>query len=138
MDIELSDPQRVLLKRSRNGILATVGRDGSPHVGPVWFFWDGREIRISTPGTTQKLRDIELNPRVALCVDDQVAGEYLTLYGAADIVTGEQVTELTRPLLLAYLPPEEATVRWNRINADGSRAVIVIRPDRLRGRVRAR
>ena len=138
MPIELSAQQEALLRRSRNGILTTVGTDGSPHAAPVWYLWDGGEIRISTPGTTQKIRDIERNPRVALCVDDQVAGEYLTLYGQASIVTGERVSELTWPLLLSYLPSDEATVRWKRINADGSRVVIVLRPDRLRGRERAR
>ncbi len=138
MSIELSAQQEALLRRSRNGILATVGSDGSPHAAPVWYLWDNGEIRISTPGTTQKIRDIERNPRVALCVDDQVAGEYLTLYGQAGIVTGERVTDLTWPLLLYDLPPDEATARWNRINADGSRVVIVLRPDRLGGRERAR
>jgi PPOX class probable F420-dependent enzyme len=138
LPIELSAQQETLLRRSRNGVLATVGPDGSPHAAPVWYLWDGDEILISTPGTTQKIRDIERNPRVALCVDDQVAAEYLTLYGQASIVTGERVTELTWPLLLSYLPPDEARVRWDRINADGSRVVILLRPDRLRGRERAR
>jgi PPOX class probable F420-dependent enzyme len=138
LSIELSAQQEALLRRSRNGVLATVGPDGSPHAAPVWYLWDGDEILISTPGTTQKIRDIERNPRVALCVDDQVAAEYLTLYGQASIVTGERVTELTWPLLLSYLPSDEAKVRWDRINADGSRVVILLRPDRLRGRERAR
>lgn len=43
-------------------------------------------------------------------------------------MAGERVTELTWPLLLAYMHPAEASVRWERINADGSRVVIVLRP----------
>lgn len=138
MGIELSEQQHALLERSRDGILVTVGPDGSPHAGPVWFLWDGAEIRISTPRTTQKVRDIESDPRVAFCVDDQVAGEYLTLYGQASIVTGDPVTELTRPLLLRYHHPEEASARWARINADGSRVVILLRPARVTGRHQVR
>jgi hypothetical protein len=42
------------------------------------------------------------------------------------------------PLLLAYLPPDEATARWDRINADGSRVVIVVRPARVAGRQQVR
>ena len=60
-----------------------------------------RAEEASCRRTTQKVRDIERDPRVAFCVDDQVAGEYLTLYGEAVIVAGERVTELTWPLLLA-------------------------------------
>src|SRR5207244_6708346 len=89
VEIELSDQQHALLARSRNGVLATTGPAGSPHAAPVWYLWDGTEIRISTPRTTQKVRDIERDPRVAFVVDDQVAGEYLTLYGEAVIVADE-------------------------------------------------
>ena len=49
-------------------------------------------------------------------------------------MAGEQVTELTWPLLLAYMHPTEATARWERINADGSRVVIVLRPVSVTGR----
>ena len=74
MDIELSDQQHALLARGRNGVLATTGPAGSPHAAPVWYLWNGAEIHISTPRDTQKIRDIERDPRVAFCVDDQVAG----------------------------------------------------------------
>jgi hypothetical protein len=42
------------------------------------------------------------------------------------------------PLLLAYLHPDEAAARWARINADGSRVVIVITPTRVAGRQHVR
>jgi hypothetical protein len=90
-------------------------------------------LRLLPPyrGVTE---NIERDPRVAFCVDDQVVGEYPTLYGEAVIVAGERVTELTWPLLLAYMHPAEATARWERINADGSRVVIVLRPVSVTGR----
>ena len=117
-----------------NGVMPPLSIVPMLTTAPVWYPWDGAEIRISTTRTTQKVRDIERDPRVAFCVDDQVAGEYLTLYGEAVIVAGERVTELTWPLLLAYMHPAEATARWERINADGSRVVIVLRPVSVTGR----
>jgi len=56
--VELSEQHHALLARSRNGVLATTGPAGSPHAAPVWYLWDGAEIRISTTRTTQKVRDI--------------------------------------------------------------------------------
>jgi PPOX class probable F420-dependent enzyme len=138
MSIVLSPDQLGLLRRMRNGTLATIGATGGPHLGPVWYFWDGATIRISTPGWTRKVADIRADPRVALCVDDQVAGDYLTLYGSAVIVDDARVTELTKPLLLAYLHPDEAAARWARINADDSRVVLLITPDRIAGRQQVR
>jgi hypothetical protein len=49
-------------------------------------------------------------------------------------VAGERVTELTWPLLLAYMHPPEASARGERINADGSCVVIVLRPVSVTGR----
>jgi PPOX class probable F420-dependent enzyme len=138
MSIDLSPDQLGLLNRMRNGTLATIGAAGGPHLGPVWYFWDGAAIRISTPAWTRKVADITADARVALCIDDQVAGDYLTMYGSAAIVDDERVTELTKPLLLAYLHPDEAAARWARINADGSRVVILITPDRIVGRQQVR
>lgn len=60
------------------------------------------------------------------------------MYGPAEEVVGERVTELTRPLLLAYLHPDDAIARWNRINAGDTRAVIIMRPGRLAGRQNVR
>ena len=138
MSVQFSDAQVALLRRMRNGTLGTIGARGWPHLGPVWYFFDGETIRVSTPDWTRKVADLRADDRVAFCVDDQVSGEYLTIYGHAAIVTGERVTELTEPLLLAYLQPDEAAARWARINADGSRVVIVITPTRLAGRENVR
>jgi PPOX class probable F420-dependent enzyme len=134
MSTDLSAGHRALLQRMRNAVLVTVGLNGAPHVAPVWYLWDGERIRISTPATTRKVADIRADQRVAVCVDDQVSGEYVTIYGSAVVVDGEAVTELTKPLLLRYLPPDEAAARWARINADNSRVVIMVTPARTVGR----
>jgi len=62
------------LKRELVIWLATVGRDGHPHVVPVWFWWDGKSLLIyAVPG--QKVRDIQANPNVALHLNSDPAGE---------------------------------------------------------------
>ena len=130
----LSSSQISLLGRMRNAILATTGPHGSPHLAPVWYLWDGEAVRISTLRTTQKVADILRDPRVALCVDDQVAGEYLTIYGVATVVDSQEVAELTWPLLSRYHHPDEASARWGRIDADHSRVLLFITPVSITGR----
>jgi PPOX class probable F420-dependent enzyme len=62
------------LKRELVIWLATVGRDGHPHVVPVWFWWDGKSFLIyAVPG--QKVRDIQANPNVALQLNSDPAGD---------------------------------------------------------------
>jgi PPOX class probable F420-dependent enzyme len=138
MSVVMSTEQEALLRRMRNGTLGTVGANGGPHLGPVWYLWDGESVRISTPAWTTKVADVAADPRVAFCVDDQISGEYLTIYGRAVVIRDERVSDLTRPLLFAYLHPDEAAARWARINADGSRVVIMITPTRIAGRQQVR
>jgi len=62
------------LRGQRLGRLATVGRDGSPHVVPVGFRLGPEDEAIEVGGGalrgSKKRRDLEANPRVAFVVDD--------------------------------------------------------------------
>jgi PPOX class probable F420-dependent enzyme len=119
------------LASQRDAIIATVNRDGSPHATPTWYHWSDGAMRISCPESTQKVRNIERDPRISVCVDDQVSGTFITAFGRATVIRGDQVDELTWPLLLKYLHEDEARIRWARINADRDRVVIMFRPDRI-------
>jgi PPOX class probable F420-dependent enzyme len=65
-----------------------------PHVVPVWYEWDGESIWISSFRSTRKVREIGLNPRVSLVVDDSNSdGE------APGVVFEGQAELLTDPAL---------------------------------------
>jgi len=56
---------------TRTAKLATTGKDGRPHVAPIWFvFDDDGAIIFMTGATTAKGRALQRDNRVALCVDD--------------------------------------------------------------------
>ena len=59
--------------------VATVGRDGRPHVAPLWFVWDGRSLWLSSVVRSQRWTDLRHDPRVAVVVDAGV--EYTGLRG---------------------------------------------------------
>jgi PPOX class probable F420-dependent enzyme len=119
------------LDRQRNAILATTRADGSPQVSPTWYHWDRSTVRISAPGWTKKVANIRRDPRVSVCIDDQVSGSYAAVFGRAELIEGDAVAELTWPILLKYLHPDEADVRWRRINADADRVLIRVEPRRI-------
>jgi PPOX class probable F420-dependent enzyme len=56
---------------TRTGKLATVRKDGRPHVVPVWFVLDGQDIVFTTGARTVKGRALRRDPRACLCVDDE-------------------------------------------------------------------
>ncbi len=61
-----------LLEGTRTGKIATVRKDGRPHVVPIWFDLDGETIVFTTGGKSVKAENIQRDPRVCICVDDQI------------------------------------------------------------------
>lgn len=49
--------------------LATVSKDGYPHVTPVWYYWDGNCIFINLGKLRAPTRNLRRNPRCAVVVD---------------------------------------------------------------------
>jgi PPOX class probable F420-dependent enzyme len=50
--------------------LATVRDDGGPHLIPIWFVWNGREIVIYSKPDAQKVRNLRERPTVMIAVGD--------------------------------------------------------------------
>ena len=88
--------------------LTTVRPDGSPHVAPVRFTWDGAAglARVLTVVTARKARNLLAAPgsRVALC--QAVGFRWATLEGTA-VVSDEpdRVEEAARRYARRYLSP---------------------------------
>jgi PPOX class probable F420-dependent enzyme len=61
-----------MLHGTRTGKLATVREDGRSHVVPVWFDMDKDSILFTVGETSLKARNLLRDPRVSLCVDEEV------------------------------------------------------------------
>jgi len=69
------------------GKLATVRKDGRPHVAPIWFVLDDDGSIVFTTGAeTLKGKSIRRDSRVCLCVDDERPPfSFVTVEGKVDI-----------------------------------------------------
>ncbi|MFD5569120.1 PPOX class F420-dependent oxidoreductase [Streptomyces cadmiisoli] len=78
---------------TRTGKLSTVRADGSPHVTPIWFLLDGREVVFNTAKESVKGRNLARDGRVAICVDDdRPPFDFVVLEGRARL--SEDLDEL--------------------------------------------
>ncbi len=66
-----SEVRDFLLTGTRTAKLATVRADGRPHVVPVWFVLDGDHVIFNTGGASVKGANLQRDPRLAICVDDE-------------------------------------------------------------------
>ena len=60
-----SDEVRSFLSHgTRTAKVATVMKDGTPHVMPVWFVLDGEQLVFTTGATSVKARNLRRNPQI--------------------------------------------------------------------------
>jgi PPOX class probable F420-dependent enzyme len=71
-DMSTAEYQQFMTEEPRTGKLATVGKDGRPHVTPIWFIMDGTDLLFTTWHTSVKAGNLRREQRVSLCVDDDV------------------------------------------------------------------
>ncbi len=88
-----AERRRFLAEGTRTGKLATVRADGRPHLAPIWFVFDGDDLIFTTGAQSVKGISLRRDPRVALCVDDEMPPDaFVNVEGTATI--SEDLDEL--------------------------------------------
>jgi PPOX class probable F420-dependent enzyme len=100
------DEQRELLESERVVIVSSIGTRGWPHSMPLWYVLREDEIWIYTYAKSQKVRNLERDPRATLLIE--TGHEYSELRG----VQIEAEAEIHRDLELVYEVAKELTLRY--------------------------
>ncbi len=129
--MQLSERLEEFLKRPHLGILATLRKDGSPHLTVVWYEWNNGEVLLTVTDTRVKYKNVLRDPRVSLAV---TANEHpykeVVLEGIAE-VTAEGGPELFRRLALRYDGAVEGDKYANYSNSRDNRLVMKFKPTRI-------
>jgi PPOX class probable F420-dependent enzyme len=103
----LDERMRRYLASPRLAVLATLNRDGSPHLSVVWYDVRGDEIVINTTTTRVKARNLARDPRASILIGE--SERYVRLDGRARAVaTGSAALEDIRSLAIRYEGPDAA------------------------------
>jgi PPOX class probable F420-dependent enzyme len=107
-EIQLSeDEQRELLESERVVIVSSLGRNGWPHSMPMWYLVRDGEMWVWTYAKSQKVRNLERDPRATLLVE--TGHEYTELRG----VMIEAEAEIHRDLETVSEFGKQLTVRYS-------------------------
>jgi PPOX class probable F420-dependent enzyme len=139
--IRMTDAElREFLAKSQTIIITSINADGTPHPMPMWYGVepDG-SIVMTTFTKSQKIRNIERDPRVTLLVEDGTVYSELrgvVIYGKADLIrdTDQVVEILARVSTKSLDNPDDATRDNIRKAVRGTapkRTGIRIRPDKI-------
>lgn len=121
--------REAFLRRMPNAVVATIRREAAPNLAPLWFLWTGEEFWLSTLTWTARVKNLRRDPRMSLCIDDPVSGDYVTAYGRAQIIEDATVRERTLRIIRKYRAEPDVLPHWERIQDD--RVVLAMRPDDL-------
>lgn len=117
-----------LLRGTKTGKLATVRRDGRPHVVPIWYDLDGDALVFTTGEQSVKYKSMKRDPMVSLTVDDQTPPySYVMIEGTVSFSEdpGELLRWATR-IGGRYMGPDKAEAYGKRNSSPGEVIVRII------------
>lgn len=138
--IEMSEGEiREYLQNGHTVILVSNGRRGHPHVVPMFYgLDDDLTFRFATYGNSQKVKNIERDPRVTLLVESGSAYEDIQgvmVEGEAEITTDLDATVDTMIEAMGRtetkLPPASELPDDVKRQMAGKRVLIRVRPKRF-------
>jgi PPOX class probable F420-dependent enzyme len=131
---------RFLMQGTFTGKLATVKKDGSSHVVPIWFVLDNGNTRgklgniiFTTGDTSVKANNIQRDNRVSICLDDQISPfSFVTIFGTAKIHPYKQKEVLKWATKIAerYMGKKNAEA-YGRRNSEEGLVLVEIKPKRI-------
>jgi PPOX class probable F420-dependent enzyme len=122
-----SEHKHFLMEQVRTAKLATVRKDGRPHVTPVWFELDGDTLVFNTWHATVKAMNIRRDGRVCLCVDDEKPPfSYIQIEGTATLsADSEELKYWSTRIGGRYMGEELAEAYGKRNSVEGELLVRV-------------
>ena len=132
---EMSEAERraFLTTGTRTGKLATVRADGSPHVVPIWFVLDDDDSLVFTVDAASiKAKALRRDPRVSVCVDDELPPFAFVLVEGAAILLDDEAAKLRSATRIGgrYMGADRAE-EFGRRNAVPSELLVRLPPTRL-------
>jgi len=135
--IRMSETEIVaLLDECKSLQLATLDKEGAPHLTTVWFAYLDGTYLFETYGKSQKVLNMRRDPRVAVLAEqgasyDQLRG--VSVKGRAEIVdAGEPLLQLMKVIVARnHKGLDDAEIATIAASMAEKRVVVVVRPDKV-------
>ena len=113
--------------------LATVRKDGCPHIAPIWFVLDDNgDIVFTTWKDSIKAKNIYSNPNVSICIDDQKPPfSFVMIEGIAKIIEEpNNILQWATKIAARYMGKENADAYGKRNSVKGE-LLLRIKPSKV-------
>ncbi len=130
MVAKLSEKAVALLKKPVLAHLATIMKNGTPQVTPLWIDTDGTNLYINTEQNRLKAKNMRRNPNVAISVVDP-QDNYNTLWIQGTVIDMDAKNGQSHADTFAK--KYRGLEKYVNTNSADVRVKITIRPDKVAG-----
>ena len=105
---DLTDAHRELLAERRYAVLATHDTDGTIHLTPVWFLFEGDRFYVESSSASRKIENLRQRPSASITVDVRQPGldRWVSASGTTDILEGNEAATINASIIQRYLTQE--------------------------------
>ena len=129
--INISKNAEILIKGKYLADLVTLMPDGSPHIAPVWYKYDGEKYLILSEFKTVKVNNIKKDNRVAILISKtDPPYSYVMLKGHAKI-SDCNYDDLLMELSIKYLGERDGEKYGNEIKKNSEFILITFTPNKV-------
>ena len=122
------------LAASHIAVVATMNRQGHPHLTPNWYRYDGKVLTLITRKDRLKYRNLQRDNHLSVCIyDPPVASNYVVIAGTATC-NDQDIWDEARRIIERYRAPDEVddyVARWKT----EPRVLITVTPEHIATRV---
>ena len=124
-----------LMRGTYTAKLGTINKDGSPHITPIWFILDENDHMIfTTHFKSLKAKNLVRNPKVSICVDDQVPPfSFVIVNGIAKIMTNSKDLLIWTTKIAERYMGKELSLDYGKRNAVEGELIIKVIPTKING-----
>jgi PPOX class probable F420-dependent enzyme len=124
-----------LMRGTYTAKLGTINKDGSPHITPIWFILDENDhIIFTTYFKSLKAKNLIRNPKVSICVDDQVPPfSFVIVNGIAKIMTNSRDLLIWTTKIAERYMGKELSLDYGKRNAVEGELIIKVIPTKING-----
>jgi PPOX class probable F420-dependent enzyme len=118
-------------------VVATIRRNGAPHLTPNWYRYDGQVLTLITRTDRLKYLNLQRNNRVSVCIyDPPVASNYVVISGTATC-NDQDIWDEARCIIARYRAPNEVDSYLARWKTE-PRVLITVTPEHIATRAPGR
>lgn len=99
--------------------LATIGKDGAPHVTPMMMGVRHPYLLFSMTGK-QKIRNLERDPRACVAISKPVTMSHVIVWGRIEIRRDAEAQVWWEEMIVKAFGPEGLGKRSRQLSADGT------------------